>query len=203
MLNLFFRRAAHRDRRCVQAAGVERLHSAVGAAVQRRPGKADAQHGAVRRVARLQPGLLKRHIFKRAIVKMCVGEGRLKERDILQKAAVKFAAVQAGPVKGRLSDPADGKGAGVKVGEIQIRMVGQAVERHVVKVRLTEKAGGKTAFRRPVINLLVDDFQRAFRLRVENLVLVRFVAAFGIGDVERNILFSSVLVRNASHGETY
>lgn len=89
-------------------------------------------------------------------------------------------------------------------------MVGEAVKGHAVKIALPEKARRKTAFRRPIINLLCDDFQRALRVLIENFILVLLAAAFGIGAIQHTshgetyfLTQSMDLCENASHDETH
>ena len=119
---------------------------------------------------------------------MGVRDGRLKKRDKLDGTAMKFRAGQAGPVKGGFPDPAHGKGTAAETGKIKISVVGDAVKRHPVKVGFPEKIRGKTRFCRPVIEPLVNNFQRALRIKVKGAVLILLAAALGVGLGQKRLL---------------
>ena len=89
---------------------------------------------------------------------MGVVDGRIKECGVLHNTAMKFRTGQSCPVKGGLPDPAHGKGAVAEIGKVKIRVVGYAVECHLVKVSFPEKVRGKARLCRAVIKPLIDDF---------------------------------------------
>ena len=119
---------------------------------------------------------------------MGVRDGRLKKRDKLDGTAMKFRAGQAGPLKGCLPDPAHGKGAVAETGEVKIRVVGYAVEGHTVEKGFPEKVWGKTRLCCPVIEPLVNNFQRTLRIKVKGAVLILLVAALGVGLGQKPLL---------------
>ena len=90
-------------------------------------------------------------------MEMGMGDGRPVKCGVLYGAAVKLGAVNTGPVKGSLPDPAHGKAAVAEIGKVKIRVIRYAVERHPVKVGFAEKVRGKTRLCRLVIETLVDD----------------------------------------------
>ena len=128
---------------------------------------------------------------------MSVGDVRIMERGVLHGAAMKFAAINARPVKGSLPDSAHGKGAVTEIGEIKIRVVGYAVERHTVKECFAEKVWGKARLGRLVIEMLADNFQRALRVKVQGTVFVLLIAALGVGPEQERLLCQKCLYLSA------
>ena len=68
-----------------------------------------------------------------------------QKRGVLYGAVLKFGEIKTGAVKGGLPDPAHSEGTAGEMGKLKIRVVGDTVERHAVKIGLAEKPGGKPA----------------------------------------------------------
>ena len=114
-------------------------------------------------------------------MEMGVVDGRRKKRGVLYGAVLKFGEIKTGAVKGGLPDPAHSEGTAGEMGKLKIRVVGDTVERHAVKIGLAEKTRRKARLGRAVINALIDDLQRALRVKGGRAVLVLLAAALGVG----------------------
>lgn len=93
-------------------------------------------------------------------MKVRMGKTGYPKVGVIQYAGMKFRVVDSGADKGRSADPANSKGAVLEHGIAEICVCRKAIDRHLIKIGLTEKVRWEAMFDRLIEQLLIDDFQR-------------------------------------------
>ena len=115
-----------------------------------------------------------------AVMEVGMRNAGLEKVSVFQHAGMKFRIVDAGPDKGWGADPADSKGAVLECGAVEVCVLRQTIDVHLVKIGLPEKLRRKACLGRFVKQLLIDDFQGTTNAIIKSPEPIRLAAALAV-----------------------